>query len=188
MSAKVPEGMLKAAVAAAIEAGKSMNRRQWTEFFSGADGNGVKAARAIALAILLWHRKNARIWTSRESSDARGALLHTDATTKESVAFEKGALWAWEWARNMYDAPEPIPFNTPFGRFVVDDRVPPGEIRLHDWTGPTLIRNIRVEPEAPEEISDLLLLETTTGMPDGVNIDYFRKAVVEAFNRGQKSK
>ena len=35
MSAKVPEGMLEVAVAAAIEAGKSMNRRQWTEFFSG---------------------------------------------------------------------------------------------------------------------------------------------------------
>lgn len=33
-------------------------------------------------------------------------------------------------------------FDTPFGRVVVDPRVPEGEIRLHSWNGPTLMKNI----------------------------------------------
>ena len=38
----------------------------------------------------------------------------------------------------------------PFGKIVIDARVPPGEIRLHDWNGPTLVRNIKVDPEVPQ--------------------------------------
>lgn len=39
--------------------------------------------------------------------------------------------------------------DTPFGKIVIDARVPPGEIRLHDWNGPTMVRNIKVDPEVP---------------------------------------
>jgi hypothetical protein len=33
-------------------------------------------------------------------------------------------------------------FSTPFGIFEIDDRVPPGEIRLHQWDGPTILKNV----------------------------------------------
>jgi hypothetical protein len=41
-------------------------------------------------------------------------------------------------------------FDTPFGRIEIDDRVPPGEIRLHNWSGPVLIRNLKAEEKVPE--------------------------------------
>lgn len=39
----------------------------------------------------------------------------------------------------------PQSFDTPFGKVVVDERVPPGEIRVHSWNGPTLMKNIGTE-------------------------------------------
>lgn len=53
---------------------------------------------------------------------------------------------------NCAHAPEPeadaTHYDTPFGRIVIDARVPPGEIRLESCNGPTLIKNIATpEPE-----------------------------------------
>jgi hypothetical protein len=90
-------------------------------------------------------------------------------------------------------------FDTAFGRFEIDDRVPPGEIRLHDWNGPVLIRNLRTpehfakherghntepEPEVPEELKDLLLSGSRTTMGSG----RLESLLVEAFRRSQKAR
>jgi hypothetical protein len=67
------------------------------------------------------------------------------------VSFEflkRFARW-FQW--RMFTIPDPRDdrrsFTTPFGKFEIDDRVPPGEIHLHNWNGPTVIRNIGVAPK-----------------------------------------
>lgn len=125
-------------------------------------------------------------------------------------------------------------FDTAFGRFEIDNRVPPGEIRLHNWSGPTLLkvdapvpevevvvietklgnrfrctvkdgmiqsaqyyghdpdaphcgeswpRRI-VEPEVPEQIKDLLLVDIREGFfkPEVIN-----ERMAECYRRGQKA-
>lgn len=64
------------------------------------------------------------------------------------VAFEFGASFARQYIGDLFRFPEPgkqESIDTPLGRIVFDDRVPPGEIRMHSWTGPTVMRNIGQE-------------------------------------------
>ena len=73
--------------------------------------------------------------------------------------FDEPAKEAIRWAISKIDGkptdPEPrdvqhIQYSTPFGTFEIDDRVPPGESRLHSWNGPTVIRNIGIAPKPPD--------------------------------------
>ncbi len=107
--------------------------------------------------------------------------------------YERQKLIAVEWIKRMYLASKPRDgqrsFSTPFGIFEIDDRVPPGEIRLHQWDGPTLVRNVGSETSAsepelkvPEAVKDLMHVDSSQGSSNDWN-----QVVLTAFRRGQNN-
>ena len=106
--------------------------------------DGVRKDIEVALR---WLSENPIMPTDEQLDEMEGDIRY-----RVGVNFDIQKLIS-EWQRRMFFAPEPEAprfFDTPFGRFEVDNRVPPGEIRLHNWNGPTLMRNIKIEPEVPE--------------------------------------
>ncbi len=78
-------------------------------------------------------------------------------------------------------------FDTAFGRFEIDDRVPPGEIRLHNWNGPTLLKVDAREPEVPEEIKGMQGIHLGS-VKDQADLDRLVTELnVEAYRRGKES-
>jgi hypothetical protein len=56
--------------------------------------------------------------------------------------------------------PQHVFLDTPFGRIEIDDRVPPGEIRMHSWDGPVLVKNI-----GPPYNPDIVVPPATPQLP-----------------------
>ena len=144
---------------------------------------------AALQAFIKWQSENPPVPTEEQITDLRFTV---DGDTYR----ERQKLIAVEWIRRMYLVPEPSDgqrsFSTPFGIFEVDDRVPPGEIRLYQWDGPTLVRNVGPSEPDPDPDADPpgelenLLVGSRAHMP--ISSDTFNAAVLEAFRRGQKSK
>lgn len=72
-----------------------------------------------------------------------------------SIPLTRNTHYAYHaYMRKHYVVPDPeVPqsFDTDFGRIEIDNRVPPGEIRLHNWNGPTLLKHIKAQPEEQKE-------------------------------------
>jgi len=124
----VPEGMLRAA----IDASGITNHVTITE--------AVEAA-------LDWQSENPQVPTDEQCDELInmiGANGRSLVRYPSRISKEQARNMLVEWQRRMYLSPEPTVqfFDTAFGRFEIDNRVPPGEIRLHNWNGPTLVKNI----------------------------------------------
>jgi hypothetical protein len=130
---KVPDGMLKAAMRASMDAGLAI---------------GPSTELRVPLeAALLWQRENMCSLSDAEFGEMVKTCREARPDGWECLTEWSRAIILCDYrVRFMYDAQETEHYfyETPFGKFEVDNRVPPGEIRLHQWNGPTLIKNIKV--------------------------------------------
>ena len=186
----VPDGMLKAA--------KAAYDKNWRE-------NGAVITNKILEAALRWLSDELGTSSFRLTVDN----VYAARKDRGKFPCDDAYCIAVESVRRMFLAPKPevdrvdffiktpdgeyLPwkpteaqdemlksFDTAFGRFEIDNRVPPGEIRLHNWNGPTMLKVDAPEPEVQEEIKDLVVpysLEVTTRA---------NERVIEACRRGQK--
>jgi hypothetical protein len=118
---KLPEGLREAAYAR-------------IKSFDGLVGNGTLTENRIDMIL-----EEAKKWYAPEpektscptcdhgQSLERGEGTHREGTKQHPVEPERDQL----------------SFDTSFGRFEIDDRVSPGEIRLMNWNGPSLVKHIR---------------------------------------------
>jgi len=96
----VPEGGLKAAVAQAFESGKFLNRRLWTEFFSGSSAGCVKLTRSILEGFIRWQAENPPKASMKQLQEMYDKVDKGNGGTYIPSYLE-------EWIRRMYLAPEP---------------------------------------------------------------------------------
>lgn len=164
----VPEGMLEAALQVAPGGSET-----WSDWLP----------RALEAA-LRWFVED----TLHESNVQFHQAILQRATERypthpfERVAWEYGVSFARQYIAGLF-APDPeqqvTVLETRFGRIEIDERVPPGEIRLHKWSGPTLVRDIAVNgySDPDEPIRDLFTDYVTHS-----------DAVREAYRRGRESR
>lgn len=95
------------------------------------------------------------------------------------------------WLREQFveSIQESFSIETPFGRIEIDARVPPGEIRLHNWNGPTVVHNISPAPDPDAPLRDLLIDDDP---PDSPHCYFqpstYNRRLREAFLRGKGMK
>jgi hypothetical protein len=140
--------------------------------------DGAVITNKILEAALRWLSENPRVPTDAQIEDMKIKLVPVHPHWSNIVA---------EWQRRMFIAPDPEvdrvdfyiktpdgeyhpwkpteaqdemrkSFDTAFGRFEIDDRAPPGEIRLHNWNGPTMLK-----VDAPEPEVEVVVIETKLG-------------------------
>ena len=194
---QVPDGMSQAVHKAFIDASTQ-------DEFVGVDSDALQM---ILEAALRWLSENPRVPTDAQIEDMKIKLVPVHPHWSNIVA---------EWQRRMFIAPDlevdrvdfyiKTPdgeyrpwkpneaqdemrkyFDTAFGRFEIDDRVPPGEIRLHNWNGPTLLKVDAREPEVPEEIKGMQGIHLGS-VKDQADLDRLVTELnVEAYRRGKES-
>jgi hypothetical protein len=201
----VPDGMLKAAVDARMAIWEHANdgyRNSWMGVSAEAS---ITAQESIALeAALRWQSENPIVPTDEQCDELInmiGANGRSLVRYPSRISKEQARNMLVEWVRRMYLAPEPTVqfFDTAFGRFEIDNRVPPGEIRLYDWNGPVLMKHLRTpehwakhecgeqpEPDVPEEIKDLIHTKLPSTPEAVVRLTNAEK--IEAYRRGKQSK
>ena len=98
----VPEGMLKAAIGQALESGKVMKRRLWTEFFGSHDATCVQFTREMLEAALEWLAEHPIVPTDEQFQKMCGFydwIMRRD--------YEKMRDLIRKWTGMMFVAPEP---------------------------------------------------------------------------------
>lgn len=119
----VPDGMMNAAKHA----------------FMQNKGVGVDGVEDCIEAALRWLSENPIVPNDEQLFSISRSL---DLDMAQIVWSRRDRALIAEWQRRMFLAPQPQIMDTAFGKFVIDTRVPPGEIRLENWNGPTLVQNI----------------------------------------------
>ena len=184
----VPEGMLKAAIAQALASGKSMNRRQWTEFFSSSDPTCVKFTKDIIESVLRWQIEN---WGTAPNIQRMPDIWY--AKSKEK----------WDKFKSQWGAEHKIPFVDLLIFFVTlyhesflapEPEHKDGTVVWRDgttipvgvWAGGKMYTTNVSEPEVPEKIKELLA-DSEIDEYHPREKEKVEKLVVEAYRLGQQS-
>jgi hypothetical protein len=190
---KIPQGMLKAAVDAAM--------LRWEEVNDGYQGSsmGVEARKqlernlpVVLEAVVLWQRENVPV----PSDEQWNKLIHDILETQSPhLSIVPGRASAVEWIRRMYDAP---PESEEFTECDAC-RSKPGSPTLcggclrnraliEKLSGRTTSGRASSKPEAPDAIKDLLSNVMPNGDTAGPADRSINERIVEAYRRGQRSK
>lgn len=165
----VPEGMLKAALAA------NPPKDKYAMSFE----NVIEAA-------LLWQRDNAPVPTGRQIQEM------SDGMNAQGDHYHSTETYCADWIRRMYDAPEPDPmfeqkevfFNKPGDYYV---HVPANGKAPEFGPIESFVRGRSAqpsEPEVPPHIKDLM--ERTADLPPQQIAD-IKGVIVAAYRRGRES-